>query len=459
MPHRRSRAPRVSRSATAALTAAVAAALLTGFLAACDSSTRPSPSATAAATPIATASATAAPPTAPASPAATAPTTAPGAPTAAPTAAADDVAVLRGIADDIAGIRDLGWKTAVTPRVIDEAELRRLLQRDFETSGTSGDLAEVEALYRGLGAMTGDRSLEDLYLEALGSQVLGFYRDDDRTLYIVRRSGGLGPVEKYTAAHELTHALQDQHFGLASLGLDTPGQSDRALAALSLVEGDASLAGVYWSQGHLSLADLGEILRAAAAPGAQEALDALPPIVREGLTFPYLQGLQFVMGLQTTGGWEAVDAAYARPPASTEQILHPEKYQAGEGPVKVGTPLPRGVAGAIGPDWRLTYTDTLGELGLRTWLAQANDAQAADAAAAGWGGDRVELYRGPAGGWAIVMRTAWDDAAAAGRFTEAARLVVGALPHATLMTGAQGPVILVGSDAAVLGKLEAAAAR
>ncbi|MCU0506197.1 MAG: hypothetical protein MUE82_10605 [Chloroflexi bacterium] len=444
MPITRVRAARRPGAVARALAAVIVVSALASAVAACGSG--PSPSGAPTAAPTSTAA-----PSAAETPATTAPPASPS-PDASPE---DPVGVLKAIADDVAALRGLAWKTPVDPRIIDEPELRRLLEQDFEASGTSVDLADIETLYRGLGAMSGDRTLEDLYLDALGSQVLGFYRDDDRTLYIVRRSGGLGGVEKYTAAHELTHALQDQHFGIATLGLETPGQSDRALGALSLVEGDASLAGVYWSQGHLSLADLGEIIRAASEPAAQGALDALPPLARESLTFPYLQGLEFVMRLQAAGGWDAVDAAYAKPPASSEQVLHPEKYAAGEEPVAVE--LPADLATRLGAGWDLAYEDTLGELGLRTWLAQGNAADAANAAAAGWGGDRVGLYRGPEGAWAIVLRTAWDDAAGAGRFTEAARRVVETLPHATIATGAEGPMILAGSDASGLAKLKRAA--
>jgi hypothetical protein len=422
---------------------------LAAVLSACGSS--PSPSSTPASTAGASSQPTVAPTAAPST---TGP--APPASAASPSAsasAADTVAALRAIADDVSAIRQLDWKTPIEPRVIDEAELRRILTGDFEKSGAAARLVDVETLYRGLGAMEGGRSLEDLYLDALASQVLGFYRDTDRTLYIVQRSGGLGPVEEYTAAHELTHALQDQRFGLKTLGLDATEQSDRTLGAQSLVEGDASLAGLYWSQQNLSLADLGEILKAASEPAAQQALDALPPLVREILMFPYVQGLEFVMGLQATGGWGAVDAAYARPPASTEQVLHPERYRAAESPMDVA--LLGDLAPGLGDGWTLAYEDTLGELGLRTWVAPAPAAGAANAAAVGWGGDRVGLYRGPDGAWAIVLRTAWDDAAAAQRFASAAGPVVAELPHATLTSDAQGPVVLVGSDAAVLRKLEA----
>ena len=57
-------------------------------------------------------------------------------------------------------------------------------------------------------------------------------------------------------------------------------------------------------------------------------LERMPPILRESLLFPYTGGPSFVQRLQAQGGWDAVNAAFAKPPASTEQILHPEKYDA-----------------------------------------------------------------------------------------------------------------------------------
>jgi len=74
----------------------------------------------------------------------------------------------------------------------------------------------------------------------------------------------------------------------------------------------------------------------------------------------------------------------------------------------------------------------------------------AKAAASDWGGDRVGLYRGPDGAWAIVLATAWDTPAAAARFRPAADKVAAGLPHARVVDGAQGPALVVGSDPAVL---------
>lgn len=430
-----------SRSRVAALAA------LALILAACGSSASPAPPS------VAGPATDARPPSAETPSSSGAPSSTPGVSSGAgssPTPV-DPVALFRQIGDQMAVIRQLDWKQPIEPKLIDEAEARRILAADYEKNVPPGTFEGLETLYRGLGLMTGNRHLLDLTLDAMAGQVLGFYRQDDRTLYVVERSGGMGAIERYTISHELTHALQDQHFGLGALGLDAIGEDDRVVAGRSLPEGDASLASLYWVQQNLSLADLGEVTRAAADPVPQAALDALPPIVRESMLFPYVNGVSFVMGLQLRGGWPAVDAAYRTPPISTEQVLHPEKYAAHEKPVPIS--LPADLATRLGIGWSLAAEDTFGEMGLGVWLRQANDRRVADAGATGWGGDRVGLYRGPDGAWGIVLRTAWDDPAAATRFAAAAKPVVAALPNATLTADAQGPVVLVGSDATVLAAL------
>ena len=239
------------------------------------------------------------------------------APPPGPSVSPDPATLLAAIATQTEAIRGLAPLAPIVPRFIDEAGLTRLLAADLDRDQGARRMADSEALLRGLGLFSGDRSLRDVYLEMLGSQVLGFYRQSDKTLYVVQRSGGLGPaesaIEAYTFSHELTHALQDQHFGIAGLGLDEVGQGDRTLARQALLEGDASYASTLWSQQHLSLADLLAILKVASDPAQQKLLADLPPIMRETMTFPYQDGLSFVLGLWTAGGWKAVDARVSRP--------------------------------------------------------------------------------------------------------------------------------------------------
>ena len=130
-------------------------------------------------------------------------------------------------------------------------------------------------------------NLRDLYLAALTSQILGYYDDKTKEMTVVQRSGAFGPLERMTLAHEYTHALQDQHFGLDSLQTDDPSQSDRSLARLALAEGDASLLMTLWAKANLTPQELAVLVQQSSDPAAQAALDRLPQILRQQFTFPY----------------------------------------------------------------------------------------------------------------------------------------------------------------------------
>ena len=148
-------------------------------------------------------------------------------------------------------------------------------------------------------------------------------------------------------------------------------------------------------------------MSAASDPEVAAVLARTPAILRVPLEFPYSTGLGFVQGLSATGDWAAVDAAYERMPDSTEQILHPEKYASAEAPVKVA--LPADLATRLGAGWTVPLQDTFGELQLGIWLHEGGvETTAANAAAAGWGGDRLAVLDGPGDAWAVVMDTAWD---------------------------------------------------
>jgi hypothetical protein len=126
-----------------------------------------------------------------------------------------------------------------------------------------------------------------------------------------------------------------------------------------------------------------------------------------------------VLRLVTQGGYAAVDAAFADPPDSTEQILHPDKYLTREAPVEVK--VPAGITAKLGAGWSQVGQDTLGEAILRIWL-KIGGATPLDAnkAAAGWGGDRLALYRGPSGELVVVLVTEWDSIGDAEEFAGAA---------------------------------------
>jgi len=172
------------------------------------------------------------------------------------------------------------------------------------------------------------------------------------------------------------------------------------------VEGDATLAMSLYAGKYIPVIDLFQSIYTASGV-KKEALSDSPAFLQEMYLFPYEQGLKFVHALYESGGWAAVNTAYATPPQSTEQILHPERYRQKDEPQIVSLP---DLAAGLGGGWRKMESDVLGELGLRLALAKHVGPAAAMQAAEGWGGDRyVLLQQGTDGPYALVMRTSWDD--------------------------------------------------
>jgi len=392
-------------------------------------------------------------------PATTSPTPGGSVAPSAPASPADLSATYAGIESDVRAIRGLQAKKEVDPVVLDDAGIKKITADGFKKDNPQALVDANERLLKGLGLLPADANLGELYVKLLGEQVAGLYSPDDKQLYVVSRSGKLGPTEKTTFAHEYTHALQDQNFDLGSLKLDEVGEGDKGIAGLSLVEGDATLVMSLWQIQHLSQADLLQLLGESLNPEVTASLDAMPKVLQESLLFPYTAGLSFVQALQASGGWGAVNAAFRDPPASTEQVLHPEKYASHEAPVDVT--LPADLPAKLGPGWTKGLEDTLGEFQLKVWLDQAGGGSggpSADTAAAGWGGDRVMLLDGPNGARAIALKTAWDSAADASEFAAAAGPVVANLGNGKVSPGGDGTTVtvLLGSSPQVTESLRAA---
>lgn len=384
--------------------------------------------------------------------------------TAAPTpvASGDAATLYRAIEDQVVAERSLEAKQRLEPTILSEDEVKERIREQFEKDNPADEIAVAQETLQALGLLPAGADLEKLLVDMLGSQVAGFYDPEAKQLFVVSRSGTIGATEKVTFAHEFTHALQDQHFGLAGIDVDAVGQGDRSLGRLALVEGDATLLMTRWLVEHLSAAEIGELLRVDTE--AQAQFEKMPAILRETLLFPYQQGLVFVNGTWARGGWEAVDRAYRRLPDSTEQVLHPSKYAAGEKPVVVALDA-TALAKAMGAGWKETHADTLGEFQLSIWLRESGvTALDAQAAAAGWGGDRYAYLRGPNGAYALVIATTWDSAADATQFREAAATAVEQIPgDATVrliqtrrLPGSEPRLyvaVLAASDAATLHRL------
>ena len=186
---------------------------------------------------------------------------------------------------------------------------------------------------------------------------------------------------------------------------------DRFYAARSLIEGDASMAEVLYIVENNLLDQVLEEYENTDLPST----DDIPFFLMETMTFYYDEGAAFVMGLWQEGGWDAVNGAWENPPTTSEQIIHPEKYHAGETaiPVAIANPQP-----LFGDDWRIIEDNEWGELGTRVFLENGGaSSNSASDAAEGWGGDGVYVITNDDES-AMVWTTAWDSDDDAAEFVE-----------------------------------------
>jgi hypothetical protein len=363
---------------------------------------------------------------------------------------ASDAAIYAQIEQQVEQLRGLPATQTVTPTLLDEQGVRDWMTKANQEQTDHLAVAKEGRLLIHLGLLPAGSSLEQLGLDLQAGQVIGFYDSVSKQLYVLSQSGGVGALQKLTFSHEFTHALQDQNFGLDKLVTDAPDQSDRDLARLSIAEGDATLLMTQWAAKNLPLIDM--LSLAGVAGAGSDQLAAAPAILRETLMFPYQQGLAFVQGIYADGGWAAVNKLYSKPPDSTSQILHPALYTGGVKPIAVSLPK---LPAALGTGWQLVTQDTLGELNLSVWLEGEHptsaQTDAATNATSQWGGDRVGLYEGPSGAWAVVLRTAWRSDTGRQEFRDAAALAAGRLAGPIAVCGGSGTVeVYVASDQATL---------
>ena len=138
--------------------------------------------------------------------------------------------------------------TEVQRKTIDREALKAFNIENFDEENTPEYNAAAERLYKAFGLLPQDASRRQLYLDLLDSQVAGFYKPDDKTLYVASRTGTINGADKITFAHEYDHALQDANFTVFADQDELLDETDRALARAAIYEGDATLLMVLWAR-------------------------------------------------------------------------------------------------------------------------------------------------------------------------------------------------------------------
>jgi hypothetical protein len=281
----------------------------------------------------------------------------------------------------------MDWSEAIhsSPRSLESRERRRTWLTAFSLQPLAGDDVMTEQALGDIAAYYDPRSKKIVMPRAVGAE----HRED--------------------LAHEIGHALADRKFDIRKL--DTGSDDDRAGAVWALVEGDAGAVAEMWGGMRSTLYPPSAILADVAREATSSVKKSVPVVLRYDVEFTYLGGLRFVAALHRLGGFPLVDRAWAAPPRTTEQVLHPRKYIAGENEIPVRFP-------ALTADRTLALEGRMGELGIRTVLGTCLDDESAELAN-GWGGDAYRVLRNGDGRLALEWAIAWDDEASAIRFAGA----------------------------------------
>ena len=316
------------------------------------------------------------------------------------------------VAAEVAALRGLPLLHPVERRVEDRAGLRLRLEQMTKEEVAPDLLEAADRLLHRLRLLRPDQRYEQVMLKLLGDEIAGFYDPRAKTFFIL--SDMPESAQAGIMAHELHHALQDQHFGIERVRGYGDRVQDVGLATSALLEGDALATMLMHPSGELSASPLLLDKLMAASIQAASAPDGLSETIWQSLLFPYAGGLSFVTAVADAQGWEAVTRLYASPPQSTEQVLHPERYLDRDEPTWLEHPRPL-------PGAERYAVDVMGEWMVRSllgeWLGASVAPAAVSRAAAGWDGDRLSGWRFAGSDRELVTwLLVWDSAEEAEAF-------------------------------------------
>jgi hypothetical protein len=348
---------------------------------------------------------------------------------------------------DIETLRGMKFTRPVKVKVTDKKGFLDYARKREEKTETPERLARDETIAKMLGLIPADMDLRAATEKLLESQVGGFYDPGSDTFYLMDSFGG--DLARIILAHELTHALDDQSYGLDTTLEKLHEQTDAEFAFRAVVEGSGTAAMNQWTVQHLKNLDTKALLESQDID--MKGLEDAPPFIWKPLIATYMRGEGFLVRVpgmniaMKAAKTEDIRQAFEHPPCSSEQILHPEKYWDSaklDPPRKVEfdvSKLPEG--------WKVLGEDTLGELYLALVTSPPQKRKGLDVknplallntdytnkAAEGWGGDGA-LLLGQGDARVLWLVTAWDTPEDAQEFADATK---SALTGGVEATGAQ----------------------
>ncbi|MEJ2758842.1 MAG: hypothetical protein P8046_10220, partial [Anaerolineales bacterium] len=305
----------------------------------------------------------------------------------------EELATATAVEEEVYSVRTLNGPAKLERQLVSESGLYQAMSNYLITEENQDQLAADAIVLRAFGFINGETDLTRGFIASKADPVGGYFDQNASIIYII--GSEFGPEQQYIYAHEYAHAIQDANFGLQRLGF-TPNcekSFQACLASQAIVEGEATLVENLWYALHPPEGDLNDFIDQ--IPAVRFDDGTLPDYFRMNAQFPFQQGLDFVRNIYEDGGWKAVNRMYGYLPATTEQILHPDKYQRGEIGADMSHP---DLSLVLDDSWELVREESLGEwesfllLAYNDYPDAGQPVEASQDAAAGWGGDEYQVY-------------------------------------------------------------------
>lgn len=324
----------------------------------------------------------------------------------------------------VAALRGLAYINDVPIKVVTPTRLEKYIRKNVDENMTDVEFRGYEKMLVYLGLLQPGTDLKETLIKAYSQQVAGFYDDDDKSFSIVEGSSMPAEMDAVTIAHELTHALQDQHFGLSEMDDYTEHDDDASLAVGALAEGDACEIMLRYATGTAPrgkgpVLDYTRFMSLSLGP---ESMPGMPLILSQDMLFPYTYGTRFISNLLKTLGPDGPNMAFRDPPVSTAQIIEPDKYFRRQEPYILELP---DLTKSLGAGWKRIDQEPLGQFDLGIYISVTTGSWGVDDAIRQWRGDMLAGYGGPEDAdFFMVYKSTWNSYEGAEAFrTRYARLI------------------------------------
>jgi IrrE N-terminal-like domain len=329
------------------------------------------------------------------------------------------------LAEQLMKISGMPLRHPVPCDFISKEKIKDFLNKRVNDVAKPEDLRAEELTLKKFGLVPADFDLTKNTIELLTEQAAAFYDYDRKKLFITDTTSS--ETQEPVLAHEIAHAIADQNYNLTKFIKAGRKSDDGSTARLAVMEGQAT-----WLMSELLARKMGQSLKDSPAllammSGANETgggqfpvFDNSPLYLRLTLVFPYTKGMLFQNAVYNRDGQKGFAEVFLKPPVSTQQILHPEKYFSGVKPTEPGLPqptLPKGYKSLVG--------GSLGELEHTVLLEQYSGKARAAELAPHWRGCVFNLLENKKEGRLVLLYAVeWDTEDAARQYFAAYRALL-----------------------------------